>query len=159
MGWFLGTEPEIVKALAEGSAVEQNKETPVPKKRIRKPVATPQAGWSVTLIVPCRVKSEANQRCHWAERRKRFKEQEDALRLVMSAAWLADWIPDLPLRITWMHVGRRFDSDNLAGAFKGLRDCLATLFDVDDGDERITWEYQQRAGKSGVEVTIEPRKE
>lgn len=111
--------------------------------------------WSVTLRLACSVKSEANQRCHWAVRQRRFKHQGASLEVALRLAWLKDWIPDLPLKITWTHLGRKMDSDNLAGAFKGLRDALADLFDVDDGDERIEWVYDQRPGKSGVEVKIE----
>lgn len=38
---------------------------------------------------------------------------------------------------------RRMDCDNLAGALKSLRDGLAKALEIDDGDPRIRWEYDQ----------------
>jgi len=35
------------------------------------------------------------------------------------------------------------DSDNLAGAFKGIRDQLARELKVDDGDPQIEFRYKQ----------------
>lgn len=42
----------------------------------------------------------------------------------------------------------RFDSDNLASAFKFVRDGVAAWLGVDDGEARVAYEY--RAGLSGV---------
>lgn len=144
-----------------GSGMKPTAPPPAPqpaRKGAGKPKALP-CGWKVTLILPVKVKSEANQRCHWAVRQRRFKAQAQWLILLFGASPLAGvalsrW---LPLRITLTHIGRKMDSDNLAGAFKGLRDSLADWCEVDDGDERISWEYAQHPGKGGVEITIEPR--
>jgi hypothetical protein len=49
------------------------------------------------------------------------------------------------------------DSDNLAGAFKALRDAVAALLDVDDGTDRIRWHYRQKPGPHAVAVRIRPK--
>src|SRR5947209_5021260 len=45
-------------------------------KRMKPTVA---AAWSITLTLPCQVKSEANQRDHWSVRRRRFNAQADTV--------------------------------------------------------------------------------
>lgn len=109
----------------------------------------------VTIEVPCKVKSEANTRCHWAVRRRRFKEQREAVRL----AWANQCNKRIwslrPLVITMTHRGRKMDSDNLAGAFKAVRDEIAAIIGRDDGDESIEWRYRQEKGKGSITVTIE----
>jgi hypothetical protein len=123
-------------------------------------VATSEPGrWAITLTLPCRVVSEANERCHWAVRRRRFQEQAAALRAAWNASPLATitaWEPLLPFDVTFTRIGKRkLDTDNLSGAFKGLRDSLADLFGIDDGNEAIVWDYDQRTGREyGVVVTI-----
>lgn len=39
-----------------------------------------------------------------------------------------------------------FDSDNLAAAFKSIRDGMADFWGVDDGDADVTWVYDWRKG-------------
>jgi hypothetical protein len=52
---------------------------------------------------------------------------------------------------------RLLDSDNAVGAIKPLRDSVAMHLDIDDGSERIKWEYHQveTKGKEGCIVKIE----
>lgn len=49
------------------------------------------------------------------------------------------------------------DDDNLNGSCKHLRDAIATSLGLDDGDQRIRWEYGQieSRGRAGVAVKIE----
>ena len=128
-------------------------------KKARRPRAARKlaAGWAVELTLPCVVLSEANQRHHWAARKKRFDAQRMTLVAAFLDAPLLSMFNYLPVRVTFTHVGRRMDSDNLAGAFKALRDELAeTVFGVDDGDDGVEWRYEQRPGGSpGVVVRIE----
>jgi hypothetical protein len=45
---------------------------------------------------------------------------------------------------------RKLDTDNLASGFKAVRDGIAEWLQIDDGDNRLDWQYRQRNG--GVKV-------
>lgn len=126
--------------------------------RVRKPpevaVAAP-LWWAVEFNLPCRVVSEANRRDHWSEICDRRNAQCENLRLAAILFGISGWNQMIPCIVTWTHVGRKMDSDNLARSFKGLRDGLAELLCIDDGDPRVEWRYSQRPGPPGVEVRIE----
>ncbi len=120
--------------------------------------------WSFTIEVPMQVRSEANCREHWAKKMRRRHEQRNALMAAFGASpWSLYFAPmplygtPLPVVVTLTPIGRQMDSDNLANAWKGARDWIASaILGVDDGDERVTWKYEQRAGSpGGVEVRIE----
>jgi hypothetical protein len=151
-------DPAIQTAIEKGLISREQlglPASPTPQSQpAAKPTAVPPsgpAGWSITLPLPCRVVSEPNERCHWSVRRRRFREQAEGL-------WGA-WEASPPLRVTFIRIGkRRLDTDNLAAAFKGLRDALAGLLGIDDGDDRIAWEYDQATGEPGVRLTIEGRR-
>jgi hypothetical protein len=129
-----------------------------PKARAKPRPAKLAAGWAVELTLPTVVVSEMNRRDFWAVRRKRFKTQADTLRAVLYEAGLQRWLRPGAVAVTLTHVGRRMDSDNLAGAFKGLRDALADYMLADDGDDaQATWAYRQEAGTPGVKVRVEGR--
>lgn len=110
----------------------------------------------VSFYVPTKLVSEANMREHWAIKNKRKKGQQRAVELT----WMAQRIrvaPPVVVHLTRVGV-RKLDSDNLAGSAKGVRDQIAKLIGVDDGDERkVRWEYSQRKGlpkEYGLEVRI-----
>ena len=67
-------------------------------------------------------------------------------------------LPSLPATITLTRIGKRkLDDDNLAAAFKYVRDQIAAAYGVDDGSELYAWRYQQRTGKVyGVEIEVTP---
>lgn len=54
-------------------------------------------------------------------------------------------------------ITRRMDDDNLAHAFKPLRDAIADWIGIDDGSSRLRWEYGQveTRGQQGVSIKIE----
>jgi hypothetical protein len=62
---------------------------------------------------------------------------------------------DRGARVTLMRPIARIplDTDNLSGAFKGVRDEVAAFLGVDDKSERIHWVYTQEKGK-GLKSTI-----
>lgn len=109
--------------------------------------------------MPVRVISETNAREHWAKKHTRKKEQKDAL----FTAWLAAinraeaWPVKLPCVVRLTRVGpKRLDDDNLSESFKAIRDAIAWAIDVDDGDDRIKFEYAQEAtGKRVYAVKVE----
>jgi hypothetical protein len=120
-----------------------------------------RGGWAVELRLACRVIS-VQRRWHWSVLRRRTEMQCGAMRaaLVFAPFQLGGLARDGGCVVTWTHHGPEMDGDNLTIAFKGLRDELAKLLWVDDGDPRVTWKYDQRpAGKAdrGVVVRIEGR--
>ena len=65
-----------------------------------------------------------------------------------------------PVEVTLIRVGKRLlDDDNLAGAFKHIRDGVAQSLGIDDGDKsKVTWKYQDERGPDyWVKVRIEER--
>lgn len=115
----------------------------------------------MTVTMPIRLVSEANMREHWFVKNKRKKQQQ----AIVQACWISEGMNRVewrfPLKITFTRIGaRRMDSDNLAGSGKAVRDELAKLLGVNDGDEtKVTWHYQQRTGKRGeyaVEIELKP---
>lgn len=65
-----------------------------------------------------------------------------------------------PCRVVVSLIGlrkRTLDDDNFVGACKHLRDAIAASLGLDDGDKRLTWQYQQlqTKGREGVLVQIE----
>lgn len=116
--------------------------------------------WAIQFRPACRVVSEANRHDGWAEAMRRRKAQQKAVR----AAWLtAPWGLhkgwQFPCVVTLTHHGPKMDKhDNLSRAFKGIVDAVAGLLGIDDGDDRVTWEYRQTTdGEPGVVVRVEAR--
>jgi hypothetical protein len=111
----------------------------------------------MTITIPIRTVSEANQREHWSKRHRRNKAQQYATRhALLTTSCLV--IPDHPWHITLTRIApRRLDSDNLAGSFKHVQDAVAKWLGVDDGSDRVRWTYEQRRGKPNqyaVEVAV-----
>ena len=105
------------------------------------PAAEPLAGkHAVTVYVPVRTVSEANTHDHWRKRHARAKAQRGAIALKFTRLPLP--APPLVVRLERI-AGRRLDDDNLRSAFKAIRDEVAKFIGVDDGDERVKWEYDQ----------------
>ena len=104
----------------------------------------------MTIDIPIHVVSEMNLREHYFARTKRKKAQRAAVQLYRRQIEKARKLRK-PLTITLTRVApRKLDSDNLAGAFKCVRDEIAKILQIDDGDETAaTWEYRQtKAAKS-----------
>ncbi len=88
--------------------------------------------------------SEANQREHWAKKNRRKNDQQ--------LQFLAEWRKQakdkeftFPMTVIFTRYScQKMDSDNLAGAFKGVRDQLAKILNIDDGSELIKFEYKQK---------------
>lgn len=111
----------------------------------------------VTVVsVPVRTRSEANLREHWAKRARRVKKQRNAARMLVRAAITSRPSGNLTVRLVRI-APRKLDSDNLASSLKAVRDGVADALGIDDGDERIRWQYAQgkgRPGEYGVLVEI-----
>ena len=120
------------------------------------PRPNPQLAFTVPGL---RVDSETNAYEHWRDKGKRRKKQKEWLH----NAWLVAIRHDvlnlivLPCVVRLTRIGqKRLDDDNLREAFKAIRDQIASEIGVDDGDDRIKWEYAQCAvGKRVYSVRVE----
>lgn len=110
----------------------------------------------ITVEVPIALPSASNLREHWRERHRRIKSQCAATSMMLGFMRVVERLggdgavkAGDRLAVTLTRVApRKLDSDNLQGAFKGVRDEVAKFFGVDDGDKRhITWSYAQTTGK------------
>ena len=95
----------------------------------------------------------ANARWNWREKARRVKSMRRTARLVV--------IPHaLPVVVTLTRIAPRpMDDDNLAHAFKAIRDGIADRLDVDDRDPRVQWRYGQERGEPNqyaIRIEISP---
>ena len=94
--------------------------------------------------VPVRTVSETNQRECWQSRHRRRAKQRSSTALLLSQHDR----PELPVVVRLTRVAPRdLDTDNLRSALKAPRDGVADWLGVDDADERVTWDYDQRRGQ------------
>jgi len=114
----------------------------------------------LTVLLPIRTQSELNLREHWSKRAKRTKGQRDSAKYALMVALNGKRLAG-PLTITITRIAlRHLDDDNCAGAQKHIRDGIADALGIDDGDPRLTWEYEQEKGAPGeyaVRVEIQRR--
>lgn len=123
------------------------------------------------VLVPVRIDSSLslNGRCHWAAR----KRKTDAVRMAVRCRFGFEQLQAIAtLRPTWdtasltgysgalvvtltRQAPRLMDDDNSVSALKSVRDEVAHLLRLDDGDPRLQWRYAQRKGPWGVEIRIE----
>ncbi len=110
-------------------------------------------------IIGLRTVSEINHHEHWRYRQKRAKEQHKTVAAALLRMPVKPRIPtvDAPLYVKLIRVSaRKLDSDNLAGALKHVRDAVAKMLCVDDGNEElVTWEVAQERMAGGTAVRIE----
>lgn len=131
----------------------------------QKPVeASSPASVRLTLTLPVKVISEANDRSHWAERNRRRAVQDDAVSLAL-AGWSAITATlgfrlrnGRPVSVSFTRLGGRGldKDDNLPMAFKWVRDAIAREIGVDDGHEGYRWSYSQEpGGPVGIRIVLE----
>jgi len=104
----------------------------------------------VEYNIPIRLASVANLREHWSKRYKRTRSHRQA------AVVIPRGVHKLPCTVTIIRVGKRkMDGDNLQSACKALRDGIADRLGVDDADDRVQWQYDQKRGNYAAIVKIE----
>ena len=111
----------------------------------------------LALYLPIRTESELNCREHHRAIGARRKAQRYELRTELRALCGVFKI-EFPCSITFTRVSPvALDAgDNLPAAFKALRDELASIIGVDDGDAGYRWNYAQRvAAGNAYGVLIE----
>lgn len=97
----------------------------------------------IVLLLPILIESEQNRRDHWRTKARRVAEQKAEV-LIEWRRLIGKSNVTFPATVKLTRYGvRLLDSDNLAGGFKAVRDALAHLLGIDDGDPRITWHYAQ----------------
>ena len=108
------------------------------------------------FVIPIKTISVTNAREFWRVRAKRAKiERDDAHRHTCGVLQFLKTPGKFCITLTRL-APRKLDSDNLAGACKSIRDGIADALGMDDGDERLTWEYaQEKAKENGVRVRME----
>jgi hypothetical protein len=109
-----------------------------------------KAGFDVT--VPIQTVNKNNVDEHPMVRRKRVLRERNAV----AFCW-----PRLPVQVPCaVHLVRiaparnQLDSDGCTAACKTVRDEVARLIGVDDGDQRVTWTTAPEVGPWGVRVEI-----
>ena len=126
-----------------------------------KPKGDPKT--AVTIDFPMTLPSVANARLHWAAKARLVKSQRASTTLMLHANQVGQQLRIVRkgerLRVLLVRVGpRKLDDDNLSSAFKAVRDSVAAYFGIDDGDERIKFNYGQDTGRAMVQMvfSIEP---
>lgn len=94
------------------------------------------------VSIPIRVIGESNARKHWRQRHERAAKQRVDTALVLASE---GWPRQKPRAVHFVrHAPRKLDAgDNLAGAFKAIRDELFTHLGCNDGDPEIQFTYDQ----------------
>lgn len=109
----------------------------------------------VRLRFPAYLVSEANKKDHRQVAATRTRKLRADLWLFLGPKRL----PPLPVtvRLTrWSPDPQRLDDDNLARAFKAVRDEVACKLGINDADPRVSWRYAQGGGKRhevGIDVS------
>lgn len=137
----------------------------------------------MTITLPIRTVSEANQHAHWRARSTRAKCQRSGVALALyrpltpfrralavdayafaerategnlAQAKACAVPPHVVVTLTRI-APRSLDSDNLAGSQKHVRDGVADALGIDDRDSRVAWCYAQRNGVTreyAVEIVV-----
>jgi hypothetical protein len=112
---------------------------------------------TIHVTLPLKISSPGNgSHGHWPARAKAKANQ----RTVVAWGLRTLAVPTFPLVVTLTRVGvRDLDDDNLAAAFKSVRDEVARWAGCGDSPrDPITWRYAQRRGEPrqyAVEITVE----
>lgn len=126
----------------------------------------------ISKTLPILTVSEANKKDHWAIASRRHKMQQKAIRLLMPKGGYP-----CPCLVIFSRLGgRTLDTDNLAMAFKWIRDTLSDRIvdswdgpwkapsltakrpkGLNDSDTRIEWRYAQEGHEEkGIRIDIFP---
>lgn len=101
------------------------------------------------IELPLRTVSSLNQREHWSKRARRTKTQRTVARLKTESELrpVRRWFVPTTVKLTRVAPGK-LDGDNLQGALKAVRDGIADALGIDDGDDSVTWTYDQQRGRA-----------
>lgn len=107
------------------------------------------------LELPLRLHSAANLREHWAVRAKRVAYHRRLVALKLGRH-LRRFRSEGELHVTLTRVApRALDDDNLASAFKAVRDQVAAELGRNDGQKSgLSWAYRQEPGPYAIRVEL-----
>ena len=97
------------------------------------------------VLLPVKIESTANLREHWRQRASRTQRQRSHAWAVLRHAKPAPSIGSVVVTLTRI-APRELDDDNLAHAFKAVRDGVADWLGVPDNHPAVRWLYAQRKG-------------
>lgn len=123
--------------------------------------AAPQDIVTMSLALGKPLPSAANLREHWRAKHSRVKRQRVMTRVLLHAhrqqLRALGWPAVVGrMRVTLSRVAARsLDDDNLAHAFKAIRDEIADFFGLDDGSPRWEWRYMQQRGEPAIDIDFE----
>lgn len=101
-----------------------------------------------SVRLPLRLRNFSNVRMHWAKRASFIKEHR-------LTAYLMTKREDVPITVRITRFGpRKMDIDGNVSSCKGVIDGIADRLKIDDGDERITWQFSQQVSQ-GYSVLVE----
>lgn len=118
---------------------------------MKKPISPVVAFW-----LPLHLVAQVQSREHWRAIHARATRHKVTAWAIGMAELRRAGAPRAPYRVKIVRIGpRRMDDDNVVGSAKAVRDGIAQLLGVDDGDRKaIRFTYGQRIGNYGVNVTI-----
>lgn len=113
---------------------------------------TGQAGFQLTVPVTTVNKNNVDE--HWTKRRRRVLKERNAVLV----CWLGVPPVQVPCEVRLVRIAparNHLDDDGAVAALKTVRDEVARLIGVDDGDARVKFTVgPQEAGAWGVRVEI-----
>lgn len=114
--------------------------------------------------IPIKIESELNTREHWHKKAKRHTMQKMAVSSFLKVD-RPNIKPPCTIKLTRI-APRKYDSDNLVGGFKYVKDAVAEYFHPNlamgraDDDPTLKWEYAQEKGAPKTyEIRIEISKD
>ncbi len=111
------------------------------------------------VVMPIRIESEMNRRDHPLAVAGRKQLQKQEVRAEFRRLFYAGFRVEMPAVVTLTRIAPTIlDDDNLRCGFKAVRDALASILDVDDGDPLVTWDYKQYQSMTagyGIRIQIQ----
>lgn len=113
----------------------------------------------VIITVEIKTPNALNRREHHMARHRRIRSHRTQAFLAVRASLAAARVqPPCTVTMTRIAPSEGLDAhDGLPASLKGLVDGVADALGLDDGDERLTWRYDQRRGPWAVEIKLEAR--
>ena len=104
---------------------------------------------AIEFEAPVRIDSVNRTRDrHWSIRKRKTDEQRRAVFYAFCASGYARTFRPRNRRVTLTRIApRRIDDDNCIAGMKAVRDEVANILGVDDGDPSVEWRYAQERGK------------